>query len=381
MPLERSVAAAIAGTALLQAGCGGGASVASTSPSVAQWAARAPSIAVRGNELVTTSAGTLGVARVRAGAAIVLRGVNFSGAEYACLQQHSFWDNPRGNEATVRAMLGWHSNVVRIPLNEECWLGINGAPRMYSGARYARAIADFVRLANARGLIAEVDLHFGAGGSGLPTTDRYPGLDQDHAPAFWRSVARTFEDNDSVIFNLINEPYITSWSCFLRGACETPRVGKLGRWKVVGTQSVVDEIRATGATNPIIVAGLDFSNDLTQWLRYAPIDPAHAIVAGAHVYFDLGCEDTACWTRDFGAIQRAGYPVIVDEFGELDCAHAKIDRLMTWADARHPQIGYWAWSWNPFGCSKQPSLITDDAGGPTHTYGSGFESHLKHIQP
>lgn len=342
----------------------------------------APGITVRGNTLVTTTAGKLGVRYVGANVAVVLRGVNLSGPEYACLQEHSFWDDPKGNEATIEAMLRWHANVVRVPLNEECWLGINGAPKRYSGARYAKAMSDFAALANAGGLIVEFDLHFGAGGSGLPTSDRYPGLDRDHAPAFWRSVARTFTKNRSVIFNLINEPYIRSWSCYLNGGCETPRVGRLGRWKVVGTQFVVDTIRAAGAPNPIIVAGLNFSNDLSHWLRYAPTDRNHAIIAGAHAYFDdLGCEDATCWTKEFGTIEDAGYPVIVDEFGETDCADAKIDRLMDWGDGRRPEIGYWAWSWNPFSCTKGPSLIVDDAGEPTHTYGSGFEAHLKSVQP
>jgi endoglucanase len=342
----------------------------------------APGITVRGNELETTGAGKLGVRYVPGHVHVVLRGVNLSGAEYACLQERSFWDNPKGNVATVEAMLRWHANVVRVPLNEDCWLGINGAPKRYSGARYAKAMAHFASLANAAGLIVEFDLHFGAGGSGLPTSDRYPGLDRDHAPAFWRSVAGAFAKNQSVIFNLINEPYIRSWSCYRDGGCETPRVGKLGRWKVVGTQSVVNTIRAAGAVNPIVVAGLNFSNDLSHWVHYRPVDPDHAIVAGAHVYFDnLGCENSACWAKEFGAIEDAGYPVIVDEFGETDCGHAKIDRLMDWADGRRPQIGYWAWSWNPFGCSRQPALITDDAGDPTQTYGSGFEAHLKTVQP
>lgn len=365
-------------------GCSGIVDVAKPPPLLAdaESASGAPGITVRGNQFVTTSAGKLGVERVRADVPVVLRGVNFSGAEYACLQEHSFWDNPKGNAATVDAMLRWHSNVVRVPLDEECWLGINGAPKRYGGANYARAMSRFANLANGEGLVVEVDLHFGAGGSGLPTNDRYPGLDRDHAPAFWRSVARVFAKNRSVIFNLINEPYITSWSCYLNGGCETPPVGKLGRWKVVGTQAVVDAIRATGASNPIIVAGLNFSNDLSQWLRYVPADPDHAIAAGAHVYFDdLGCEDPACWTNEFGGIQDAGYPVVVDEFGETDCAHAKIDRLMDWADDRAPQVGYWAWSWNPFSCARGPSLITDDAGDPTQTYGSGFEAHLKRVQP
>ena len=335
-----------------------------------------------GDQFVTTTAGKLGVERVQANVPVVLRGVNFSDAEYACLQERSFWDDPKGTAATADAMLRWHANVVRVPLDEECWLGINGAPKRYSGVRYQRAIATFADIANAAGLIVEVDLHFGAGGKGLPTNDDYPGLDRDHAPSFWRSVARAFAHRHSVIFNLINEPRITSWACYRDGGCQTPPVGSLGRWKVVGTQTIVDAIRATGAGNPIIVAGLNFSNDLSRWVQYAPSDPDRAIVAGSHEYFDgLGCEDPACWSKELGSIEASGYPVVVDEFGETDCKHDKIDRLMSWADARTPRVGYWAWSWNPFNCKTGPSLITNDAGDPTQTYGLGFEEHLKRVQP
>jgi hypothetical protein len=35
-------------------------------------------------------------------------------------------------------------NVVRIPLNEDCWLGINGVNPAYGGYNYQKAIGDFV---------------------------------------------------------------------------------------------------------------------------------------------------------------------------------------------------------------------------------------------
>jgi hypothetical protein len=97
-------------------------------------------------------------------------------------------------------------------------------------------------------------------------------------------------------------------------ACRTPRVGKLGSWQVAGTQSALDTIHASGAKN---VASQDSTSRITfpRWLKYAPKDSARAI-----------------WTKEFGAIQDAGYPVVVDEFGEFDCGHEKIDRLMDWAD-------------------------------------------------
>ena len=78
-------------------------------------AAAAPGIQVQGPLIVTTSAGTLGVQSVTAGQAIVTRGVNFSGAEYACLTGN-FWDVPAGNQTTIDHMrLDWHANAIRLP--------------------------------------------------------------------------------------------------------------------------------------------------------------------------------------------------------------------------------------------------------------------------
>jgi hypothetical protein len=346
-------------------------------------AGAAPGITVMGNQLLTTTAGILGVQSVGANVPVVLRGINLSGSEYACDSQNSFFDDPPGNQTTVNGMLAWHANVIRLPLNEDCWIGTKaGLNATYSGVNYQNAMKTFVNLANASGFIVEVDLHFGSGTASLAKTDAYPGLDVTYAPTFWQSVANTFKTNASVIFNLINEPYITSWPCYRDGGCTTPTVKKVGTWTVVGTQSIVNTIRGTGATNPIIVAGLDYSNQLNNWLTYMPTDSLHKIIAGVHVYFDgLDCENATCWTNVFAPIQAAGHPVIVDEMGfQGSCTSTKINQLMNWADAQTPQIGYWAWSWNPFGCTSGPSLIKNDAFDPTSTYGSGFQSHLLSVQ-
>ena len=76
----------------------------------------APGIAVRGNQFVTTSAGTLGVKSVGANVPVVLRGVNITGSEYECLQGDSVWDTIPSAETTaayqtvVNAMLAWHAS-------------------------------------------------------------------------------------------------------------------------------------------------------------------------------------------------------------------------------------------------------------------------------
>ena len=39
-------------------------------------------------------------------------------------------------------MLTWNINTVRLPLNEHCWLGINGS--LVSGDEYKASVVDYV---------------------------------------------------------------------------------------------------------------------------------------------------------------------------------------------------------------------------------------------
>ena len=57
----------------------------------------------------------------------------------------------------------WKINVVRIPLNEDCWLGLNGANP--SGDPYQKAIISYVNLINQNKMYVIVDLHWNAPGS------------------------------------------------------------------------------------------------------------------------------------------------------------------------------------------------------------------------
>jgi len=94
----------------------------------------APGTGISGNRIIATTAGTLGLHSVMAGQTLDLRGVNFSGSEYTCTTGKGFWDVPAGNQTTINNMRDdWHANVIRLPLNEICWLGINGAPPATSG--------------------------------------------------------------------------------------------------------------------------------------------------------------------------------------------------------------------------------------------------------
>jgi hypothetical protein len=134
------------------------------------------------------------------GKAVVLRGVNYSGSEYACIQGWGIFDGP-ADLASVQAMRSWGINAVLVPLNEDCWLGINGVPAAYGGANYQNAIASYVSLLESQGIYPVLSYMWGAPGT-QQALDHPPMPNADHAPAFWQSVATRFGADPAVIFRL-----------------------------------------------------------------------------------------------------------------------------------------------------------------------------------
>jgi Cellulase (glycosyl hydrolase family 5) len=55
-------------------------------------------------------------------------------------------------------------------------------------------------------------------------------------------------------------------------------------YTVAGIQTLINTVRATGAHCVIMADGLDYANDLTEWLTYEPKDPDHNLVASWHSY-------------------------------------------------------------------------------------------------
>ena len=82
------------------------------------------SVRVAGNRLVNGD-----------GDPVRMLGVNRSGGEYACIHALGFFPGPTDKRA-IQAMKSWRINAVRVPLNEQCWLGTGAAPAGFSGAAY-----------------------------------------------------------------------------------------------------------------------------------------------------------------------------------------------------------------------------------------------------
>ncbi len=341
------------------------------------------SISIVGNHFVNGS-----------GQTIRLLGVDEPGTEYACYYGYGYG----ADDATqASAIASWHANAVRIPLNEDCWLGINGLPSgtAQTADAYQQYVEDYVADLNADGIYAILDLHWTA--PGTTVADGQRALPDDHSAAFWASVADAFKSNPAVVFDAFNEPfspaadgaqyanYPVSWSCWENGGCEVPASKDgdppSGQYTAVGMQAMVNAIRGAGADQPIMLGGLSYANDLSQWLTYEPTDTLATpqLAASFHNYEGEACDDVACWNSQIAPV-AAQVPVVTGEFDENQCDTETSwdDGFMNWADQNG--VSYLAWGWWDLGsspdCSSNYWLISDSGGTASGPNGTALHDHL-----
>ncbi|MDO0924873.1 cellulose binding domain-containing protein [Streptomyces sp. TG1A-8] len=336
----------------------------------------APALHVSGTRLVDA-----------AGRTRRLLGVNRSGGEFMCVQGYGIWDGPV-DDAAVKAIADWKANAVRIPLNEECWLGLSNVKPEYGGANYVNAVKELVARVEAHGMTPVLEMHWSygqytgnsAGCSDVHATCQKPMPDAQYAPSFWASVADTFKGDQAAVFDLFNEPYpdravssaTDAWTCWRDGGT-CPGIP----YEVAGMQDLVDAVRGAGAKNVIMAGGLAYSNDLSQWPAYRPADPAGNLAAAYHVYNFNTCASESCWNSTLAPV-AAQVPLVAGEVGENTCSHGFTDRVMQWFDDRN--LSYLGWTWNTWDCSSGPSLISAYDGTPT-AYGVGLRDHLRALNP
>lgn len=357
-----------------------------------------------------------------AGQTIRLLGVNHASFEYGCVDGFGYNDGHM-DDVDAAAVASWNANAVRIPLNEDCWLGINGQPNnsedpgeTLTASGYQQAVKDYVSFLNAHGLYAILDLHWTAPGNQV-AEEQQPMPDNDHSPAFWQSVASTFKDNPAVVFDVFNEPYDptdprsgsdqdpqdqVTWNCWDTGTENGPDGGapcdtsayddngiKTAPYRVAGLQTLVNAIRAAGATQPVLTGGLDYANDLSQWATHAPDDPLNQEAASFHNYQGKSCDNVTCWNSSIAAV-AANVPVVTGEFDEDNFDNPSCDNrtpsafdtdYMNWADQHG--VSYLAWGWEVLsaqeisdqGCNAY-YLREDYDGTPAAPNGTALHDHL-----
>jgi len=349
------------------------------------------------------------------GERFVPRGVNWPSFEYACKQGWGYANEGAGPgraDATAAAIASWRANAVRLPLNQDCWLGEHGLPDTTNGhpelsaAGYRDAVATFAAALNRAGLTVILDLHWTDPAEidppGIPAGDDAGGglrpMPDARSVEFWSSVAARFRDEPAVMFEAFNEPHSRwdpveerwafelDWACWASGGCRPPvehdlTVGVGGEtYEATGMTALVAAIRAAGARQPVILSGLDYANDLRGWLAARPADGQ--LVAGFHNYPEQRCSDAACWDEEVAPL-NGKVPVVATEFGQNQCDPATgagdaghMRSFMEWAD-RH-SIGYLAWAWWRLpveGCANF-ALIADLDGTPLPPFGTALHEHL-----
>ena len=327
-----------------------------------------------------------------------LLGFNHSGGEYSCVEDNGFFDTPDGAppaEPVIQAMRAWRGvTAVRVPLNEQCWLGLPAAPAEYAGAAYRSAVRTFVARLNAAGIAAVLDLHRSAPADAL-SREQEPMPDRDHSPEFWRSVAAAFAGRPAVVFDLFNEPFpyaetdsARAWSCWRDGGCTLTSVNSGRPYVAAGMNELIAAVRSTGASNVVLAGGIHWAEGMTHWLAYRPVDPLGQLAAAFHAYsFNTYCAGAACYDRDLAPLAQE-VPLFVGEIGPTlrlgsdgiddDCPRSAVrddgfaDSTLDWLDAHG--ASWTAWSWNPW--PDCWALVRDYAGDPTSGWGHQIQRRL-----
>ena len=348
--------------------------------------AAGPRLKVVGNQIVDARSSQL----------FVPRGVNWPSFEYACKDGYGYSNSANrrtaGPDAAGAALIvSWHINTVRLPLNQDCWLGDDQLPKFGSASGYRKAVRKWVSVLHRAGLAVVLDLHW-SGPDGVIANGQRAMADV-RSDDFWRSVARAFKSDRSVIFDVFNEPYSRygdtglvfdlTWGCWRNGGCEAPRRHILkpldGKtFTTIGMQEMVDAIRSTGARQPIILSGRDFGNDVGDWLANRP--PDDQLIAGFHNYSHQPCHTAACWEATVAPV-AAQVPVVSGEFGENDCSTSHVTTFMDWADLRG--IGYLMWAWwvLPDTHCSTFAMLADVKGAARAPNGTAFRAHLRALAP
>ena len=357
---SRSSSGSCGGTTAASSSSSSSSSGGKVAASSSSGAAAAFGIAVASNKFVSTLTGSV----------IQLLGVSVSGLEQGSSSFANGVEN-YGNaaDAGFAAMASWNINVVRIPLNEDSWLGVNNCVSDGgTSAKLQSNLKQAVANANAAGLYVILDLHWTAPNSFGCPQGQGGMADADNSVAFWTSIANTFKGNPAVMFELFNEPFGTNvyanwvaginssapsgqsasdlsilrnggtydngyWyqcnnGCNLTGGTEY-LAANTGPFQVAGMQAMVNAIRATGATNVILSNPIGWAGQIQTWLSAMPTDPAGQLAAGWH--------EDGTGTSDAQAVLAAGFPIVITE------AYSIGDATFTWAMANHVGFSYWAW--------------------------------------
>jgi endoglucanase len=195
----------------------------------------------------------------------------------------------RFNRRFFEELASTGANVIRIPVHPAYW---------QDNPDYLwRYLDPSVQWAGELGMYVIIDWH-SIGNVETGTAPLMPEL-YSHTQAmtldFWKLTAAYFRKTPHVLFEVFNEP---------QGI-------RTDRWREKASL-LVQTIRAQGASQPVIVGGVDYARSLA-WVNEEPV-PGDNIVYAAHIY---PAHSADMWPAYFGKVAER-YPVLITEWGFMD---------------------------------------------------------------
>jgi len=304
------------------------------------------------------------------GKEVWLQGLNIPSLEWSVAGEQV-------KKSTVVAIEEWKSNVVRIPVTDKFWFG--DGPQTDGGKSYRELVDQLIVLAANRGAYVILDLH------------QYRAPRREYL-RFWKDAATRYKNHPALIFDLINEPFDTTWQVWRDGGFVGEKLTanqaaflseeekkKTRGFESPGMQAMLDTVRATGATNVVLVGGLDYAYQLDGILQGYGLEDktGRGIIYASHVYpWKKG------WQKYF-LDAAAKHPVLLGEVGadakKMDfMPHEWQEDWETWVPAmlgaiQKYKLHWTGWCFHP---SASPRMIVDWDYTPTPFWGQQAKDAL-----
>lgn len=326
---------------------------------------------VSGNRIVNTK-----------GEALPLRGVNITELSWSVYGDGSTEAGKSDAENSVRQAIDeWNCSLIRLAVNPEYYLyggTHNGVHR--TAEQYRRLVSDIISFATEEnGIPVILDCH------------GYYGISSD-VMQFWNMAANTYDQNELVMYGLLNEP-VSSWEILYEG-------GQLPSGQVTALADALRMIRGL-SDNIIVIGGVDWAFDLSffckdnfsefaaersqalgiteeEYRSRFSLDncpPGRGIALDAHIYSHKPLN----WEYYIGQAAEE-YPVIAGEFGPTFLEDAAISELTDEEKSYINKIydfielncaGFSAWGMNAW-----PYLTTPHSGGTLTAWGKSLKSFI-----
>jgi endoglucanase len=317
----------------------------------------------------------------------LFHGVGRSGLEFSCTGD-PYFDAQHlsyiGSGTSGNGITYWNANTVRLPVSERLWLMgyiSHNPPQSCTSAQYQQLVEQTITTLTNLKLNVIIDLQSVDAGGQDPGPGAVHVMPDNDSVKFWQQVAPIYASYSNVLFELFTEPHPLTWSCWLSG-CHITNDGicKCYNYQGVGMQTLATTVRNAGATNLVLVGGMDWGFDLSQVPGYTIQDSN--VVYDTHPYpYSEKLPDS--WDAAFGNISQT-YPVISAESGQYNCQSGYVSRLLPYFDQHN--IGWLGWAWTvtsnrPCG---YPQLISDYNGTPAKGAPAGMTSmgmyEYQHLQ-